>query len=116
MLGIPEELIEAAKMDGAKHGYIFFRLVVPLSTSVLATAFILSFISSWNDFFNPLVYLSSISNYTIPLGITTFNSSHSNMKAWTSAASIVALMPIFIIFLSGQRYILDSVATSGLKG
>lgn len=116
MMSIPEELIEAAKIDGGNHTYIFFRLVLPLSTSVLATAFILSFITSWNDFFNPLVYLSSIKNYTIPLGITTFNSSHSNFRAWTSAASIVALFPVFSLFLFSQRYVLDNIATSGIKG
>lgn len=115
-MGIPNELIEAAKIDGASHIYIYSKIIMPMSKSVLSTVFLLSFIGSWNDFMNPLLYLSSLKSYTIPIGITTFNSSHTSMRAWTSAASLVAIIPVFTIFLFGQRYLLDGIATTGIKG
>lgn len=116
MMGIPDELVEAAKIDGSNHYYILFRIIIPNIKPVLATVFILSFIGSWNEFLNALVFLKTVSKYTIPIGIQTFNSSHLSMRAWSCAASLVALTPLFAIFLFGQRYIMNNFVLSGLKG
>ena len=116
MMGIPDELLEAAKIDGSNQYSILFRIVIPNIKPVLATVFILSFIGNWNEFLNALVYLKSVTKYTIPIGIQFFNSSHVSMRAWSCAASLVALTPLFAIFLFGQRYIMNSFVLSGLKG
>lgn len=116
IMGIPDELIEAAKIDGSNHYYILFRIIIPNIRPVLATVFILSFISSWNEFMNALVFMKTVARYTIPIGIQTFNSSHLSMRAWSCAASLIALTPLLAIFLSGQRYIFNNLILSGLKG
>jgi len=116
IMGIPDELIESSKMDGANHFYILYKIIIPNIIPILATVFMLSFIANWNDFLNPLVYMKTVSKYTVPLGIQSFNSSHLSMRAWSCAASLVALTPLFVIFLLGQKYILESMVMSGIKG
>jgi multiple sugar transport system permease protein len=114
--GLPRELDEAAMMDGCGPWRIYWKIVMPLSLPVLATAAIFSFLWTWNDFFGPLIYLNDIANYTVPLALRSFVDS-TGTSAWGQlfAMSVVAILPIFLFFLFFQRLIISGVALSGLK-
>jgi multiple sugar transport system permease protein len=115
--GIPRDLFEAARMDGCGDWRIYRKIILPLSIPVLATAAIFSFLWTWEDFFGPLVYLSDIRKYTVPLALRTFVDSTSQ-SAWGPlfAMSILSLVPVFLFFLLFQRLLIQGIATSGLKG
>lgn len=114
--GIPRELEEAAVLDGCGPWRIYWKIMMPLSTPVLATAAIFSFIWTWNDFLGPLVYLNDASNYTVPLALRSFLDS-TGQSAWGQlfAMSVLAILPIFLFFLFFQRLIIEGVAHSGMK-
>ena len=114
--GIPRELDEAAQLDGCGPIRIYWTVILPLMTPALATAAIFAFIWSWNDFFTPLLYLTDPDMYTVPLGLRAFVDSEGE-SAWGSlfAMSILSLVPIFIIFLFGQKFLIRGIATTGLK-
>ena len=114
--GIPRELDEAARIDGAGHGRIFFQIMLPLSTPALATTAIFTFIWTWNDFFSQLIFLTDPNMYTVPVALTTFVDS-SGASSWGQlfAMSIVSLFPVFLVFLFGQKYLMKGIATTGLK-
>jgi multiple sugar transport system permease protein len=114
--GIPRELDEAARIDGAGHGRIFFQIMLPLSTPALATTAIFTFIWTWNDFFSQLIFLTDPNMYTVPVALTTFVDS-SGASSWGQlfAMSIVSLVPVFLVFLFGQKYLMKGIATTGLK-
>lgn len=112
---IPDSLVEAAKIDGASHGQIFISIVLPLSKPVIATQIILSFRWFWNDFFAPLIYLTSEHLKTLPLGLADFASEYYTYYGPQMAASVLAIIPVMIVFLLGQKYIVQGVVTSGIK-
>ena len=114
---LPRDLDEAAMLDGCGPWRIYWTIILPLSTPVLATAAIFSFLWTWNDFFGPLIYLNDNANYTVPLALRSFVDS-SGQSAWGQlfAMSTLALAPIFIFFLAFQRFIIQGVAMTGLKG
>lgn len=114
--GIPTELTEAAKIDGAGHFRIYWRIMLPLSLPALATATIFTFIWTWNDFFSQLIFLTDPEMYTVPVALRTFVDSTAE-SSWGSlfAMSVVSLLPIFLLFLFGQKYIVKGIATTGLK-
>jgi multiple sugar transport system permease protein len=114
--GLPRELDEAARMDGCGPWRIYWRIVLPLSTPVLATAAIFSFIWTWDDFLGPLIYLNNISNYTVPLALRAFVDSQ-GLSAWGQlfAMSTLSLVPVFVFFLFFQRLIIRGVAMSAMK-
>ncbi len=114
--GLPRELDEAAMMDGCGPWRIYWKIVLPLSLPVLATAGIFSFLWTWNDFFGPLIYLNDIANYTVPLALRSFIDA-TGTSAWGQlfAMSVLAILPIFLVFLFFQRLIISGVALSGLK-
>lgn len=114
--GIPDELLEAARIDGLSEYGIYFRIVMPLSKPVIATLSIFSFVTIWNDFMGPMIYFDSAANKTIPLGIRMFIGMYSAEYGLIMAASIVSLIPIIIIFLAFQKFFVQGIATSGLKG
>lgn len=113
---IPRELDEAAVMDGCGPWRIYFRIILPLSVPVLATAAIFSFIWTWGDFFGPLVFLNDINHYTVQLGLRSFVDSTS-ISDWVGlfAMSSLALLPVFLIFLFFQRMLIEGIATTGMK-
>ncbi|HRU39272.1 MAG TPA: carbohydrate ABC transporter permease, partial [Candidatus Goldiibacteriota bacterium] len=113
---IPVELDEAAKIDGCNYFQIFWIILVPLVKPALATIAIFGFVYNWNDFLNPLIYLNSTSNYTLALGLQTFTTMYGTDYNLMMAASTIVLLPILITFFFGQRYFIEGVATSGLKG
>ena len=114
--GIPRELDEAARIDGCGHWQIFSRMMVPLMVPALATTAIFTFIWTWSDFFTPLIYLTDPSKYTVPVALRSFLDSTSGSD-WGAmfAMSIVSLVPIFLAFLFGQRYLVKGIATTGGK-
>uniref|UniRef100_UPI003A5C3051 carbohydrate ABC transporter permease n=1 Tax=unclassified Phyllobacterium TaxID=2638441 RepID=UPI003A5C3051 len=114
--GIPRELDEAARMDGCSAWRIYWKIILPLSMPVLATAAIFSFIWTWEDFFGPLIYVSEMRNYTVQLGLRSFIDS-SGTSSWNElfAMSVLSLVPIFLIFLFFQRLLIEGIATTGMK-
>jgi multiple sugar transport system permease protein len=114
--GIPRELDEAAMMDGCGPWRIYWKILLPLSTPVLGTAAIFSFIWSYDDFFGPLVYLNDVHRYTVPLALRTFVDD-TGRSDWGPlfAMSVLSLVPLFAIFVFFQRYLIQGIATSGLK-
>ncbi|WP_299912811.1 carbohydrate ABC transporter permease [uncultured Paracoccus sp.] len=114
--GIPRELDEAALMDGAGPLRIFFKIILPLSMPVLATAAVFSFIWTWDDFFAPLIYLNDIEKYTAQLGLRTFVDATAQSD-WGAllAMSTLTVLPIFVLFVMFQRLLIEGVATTGMK-
>jgi multiple sugar transport system permease protein len=114
---LPMELDEAARIDGAGHPRVFFSITLPLIKPALVTSSIFAFIWSWNDFLGPLLYLNSTDKYPLPLALRLYNdqSSVSDYGA-TIAISVLALIPIALFFFIFQRFLVEGVATQGLKG
>jgi multiple sugar transport system permease protein len=114
--GVPIELDEAARIDGAGHPRIFAQIILPLMVPALATTAIFTFIWTWNDFFSQLIYLTDPDIYTVPLALRAFvdNQAGTNWGA-ALAMSVVSLVPIFLVFLFGQRFLLRGIATTGGK-
>ena len=115
-MGIPNELIEAARIDGLSEYGIWWRIMLPLSKPAVATLAITSFTFEWNDFMGPLIYLKTTELKTIQLGIRTFISQYGADYAWIMAASVCSLIPVVIVFLSCQKFFVEGVAASGIKG
>ncbi len=115
-MSIPNELLEAARIDGLNEYGIYARIVLPLSKPALATLTIFSFVNAWNDFMGPMIYFNSTDVKTIQLGIRMFISQYSAEYNLIMAASLVALVPVFILYISFQRFFIQGIATSGLKG
>jgi multiple sugar transport system permease protein len=117
MRGVPKELDESARIDGAGHVRIFASIMLPLMRPVLATASIFAFIWSWNDFLAPLIYLRSPDKYPLPLMLRQFADQTSvSDYGGQMAAAMLALVPILLFFIVFQRYIVEGVSTQGLKG
>ena len=114
--GLPKELDEAAQMDGCSPWRIYWKIVMPLSMPVLATAAIFTFIWTWDDFFGPLIYLSEMRQYTVMLGLRTFtDSTGTSDYGGLFAMSVLSLVPIFLFFLFFQRLLIEGIATTGMK-
>ncbi|MEV7227616.1 MULTISPECIES: carbohydrate ABC transporter permease [Polymorphospora] len=117
MRGIPRELDEAAKIDGASSYGVFYHVILPLSRPALVTTAIFSFIWTWNDFFRQLVYLSDLDDYTVPVALTLFIDSTSQSAVGPMfAMSVLSLLPVFLFFVAFQRMLVEGINTSGLKG
>ncbi|WP_418001366.1 carbohydrate ABC transporter permease [Microbacterium psychrotolerans] len=114
--GIPKELDEAARIDGAGHPRIFLQIILPLMVPALATTAIFTFIWTWNDFFSQLIFLTKPELYTVPLALRSFEDAQSTTNyAQMFAMSVVSLVPIFLIFLFGQKFLIKGIATTGIK-
>jgi ABC-type glycerol-3-phosphate transport system permease component len=118
---IPEELLEAARLDGAGYWRVFWQILIPLTKPAFASAAIISFLTHWNDFFNPLIFLSSSSKFTLSLGIAAFNTGGVGLTPeprdhLLMAATVMMTLPVVLIFFFAQRYFIQGIATSGLKG
>ena len=114
--GIPDELCEAARIDGLSEYGIWWRIMLPLSKPSLATLTIFTFVNTWNDFLGPLLYLHTDSKKTLQLGLRMFIGQYSAEYGLIMAASVVALIPVLIVFLALQKYFVQGIASSGLKG
>ena len=114
--GIPTELCEAARIDGLSEYGIWARIMLPLSKAAIATLVIFTFIGTWNDYMGPMIYLTSENVKTIQVGLRRFIQENSSDYHLIMAASMVSLIPVSVVFLCLQRYFIEGIATSGLKG
>lgn len=116
MMGISDEYIEAARIDGAGHTRIFASIMVPLCKPILATVAIIKFIWTWNDYQNPLIFLLDKDLYTIPLGMTLFQDDYTNNYAIMMMAAVSAIIPLVIVFIALQKQVINGIALGGVKG
>jgi multiple sugar transport system permease protein len=114
-MSIPYEMDEAAKIDGCSDFGVFWRILLPLCKPALVTVAVFSFVFNWNDFLNPLIYLDSNSKKTLALGLTNFVSLYGQDYHLLMAASLLISIPLALMFLIGQRYFIQGIATTGLK-
>lgn len=115
-MGLPNDLIEAAKIDGAGHLRIFLRIMLPLTKAALMSLIILTFISSWNEYMAPLIFLVKKELYTVSQNIQWYMLDEFKEHNLTMAAATSAIVPVVILFIVGQKYFVEGIATSGVKG
>lgn len=115
-LSIPKTFSEAARIDGFSEWGIFLHIMLPLSRSVMITQLIFSFRFFWNDFFTPLIYITSDKLKTLPLGMTDFAREQYVYWGPQMAAALISIIPVLIIFLGCQKYFIQGVASAGIKG
>lgn len=113
--GIPRELMEAARIDGADHWKIWLKVMLPLTKTPMVTVVVLGFINSWNEYLNALIFLPTHDLYTVSQGVQFFLHLTDDYNLMMAAASS-AIIPIIIIFLFTQKYFIESIATAGVKG
>mgnify|MGYP000197201175 CR=1 FL=1 len=115
-ISIPDEILDAARIDGMSEYGIYFRIMLPLSKPALATLTIFTAVFVWNDFMGPLIYLNSQELKTIQLGLRLFIQQYSADYALIMAAALVSLIPVIVLFLAFQRFFVEGIGTTGLKG
>ena len=115
-VSMPHELEEAALVDGANRFQIFLRIILPLSKAPLATLAVLSFLVNWNDFLWPVYVLFSPENLTLPPGLSILQNAYSTDYAVVMAGGVVASVPVLLVFILAQKYVIQGVSRSGLKG
>ena len=113
---LPLSLVEAARIDGMSEYRIWYRVMLPLAKPALSTLTIFTFVNTWNDFLGPLIYLTTESKKTLQLGLRMFISQFGSEYGLIMAASVLSLIPVLIVFLSLQKYFVEGVAASGVKG
>lgn len=114
--GIPDDLCEAARIDGMSEYRIYANIMLPLSKPALSTLTIFTFVTTWNDYLGPLIYLKSPEKKTIQLGLKMFISQYSSDYGLIMTGSVISLIPVIIVFLFLQKYFVEGVAATGLKG
>ena len=113
--GIPSDLIEAARLDGASEFAIFFRIIIPLAKPPMAALGIFTFLGAWNDYLWPLIVINDLNKNTLPLALTYFNDAHAQRYDLTMAAAAMAVIPIIIVFFVFQRQIVNALVLAGMK-
>ncbi len=114
--GVPDDFCEAARIDGMSEYKIYAYIMLPLSKPALSTLTIFTFVATWNDYLGPLIYLKSPAKKTIQLGLKMFISQYSSDYGLIMAGSVLSLIPVILVFLILQKYFVEGVAASGLKG
>ena len=113
---VPDDLCEAARIDGMSEYKIYMKIMLPLSKPALATLIIFTFVNTWNDYLGPLIYLKTQEKKTIQLGLKMFISQYSSDYGLIMAGSMLSLIPVLIVFLCLQKYFVEGIANTGLKG
>jgi multiple sugar transport system permease protein len=113
---VPKELEDAAIVDGASHWRIFWQVMLPLAGPVLATLTIFTFMGSWNDFFDPLIYLNRTENFTLTVGLAFFNDQYATQYTQLMAGVVLSLIPLLLIYGFAQQYFTRGIALSGIQG
>jgi len=118
MLTIPRDLEDAAKIDGCSRFKIYWKIILPISQPALATLGIFTFMGAWNGYLWPLIIIESREKWTLPLGLANFQSRYAYMTPYhlIMAASFISVLPIMILFMAGQKYYVQGIVTTGLKG
>jgi len=114
--GIPDELLEAARIDGAGEATIFLRVVVPLLRPVIVSLAVFSFLAAWNDFMWPLIVLTDATHYTLPVALASLSREHVQDNELMMAGSVVTTLPVLLLFLVLQRHYIAGLLAGGLKG
>ncbi len=115
-LTIPGEISDAARIDGASELGILFRIILPLSRPALMVVALFQFISSWNDFLGPIIYLTDPSKYTLAIGLAAFSGDHAFQFAFQMAGATVTVLPIVVLFFFAQRAFIEGISLTGVKG
>lgn len=115
-LTVPKDFDDAARIDGASYWRVYWQIMIPLIQPALLAVGLFQFLYCWNDFFNPLIYLSSKTTYTLAIGLRFFIDSYATFWNNLMAASLIVIVPPVIVFLIGQRYFIEGVTLTGLKG
>lgn len=115
LMNVPDELIDAARVDGAAELRIYLSIVLPLARPALATAAIFQFVWTWTDFLNPLIYLNDSAKYTLSIGLYAFFGEHEIQWGPLMAACVMFTLPALLIFIFGQRYFISGISTGALK-
>jgi len=115
-MSIPDELCEAARIDGMSEYQIYAKIMLQLSKPALSTLIIFTFVNTWNDFLGPLINLTTQEKKTIQIGLRMFIGQYSSEYGLIMAASVISLIPVLIVFLALQRYFVEGIAASGIKG
>ncbi len=113
---VPKELEEAAVIDGATTFRIYRSVFLPLSKPAMTTLFLIAFINNWNALLRPVLYISTDYLRTLPIGLTTFQGEYEAQWNLSMAASVIAVLPLIVVYIFAQRYIVEGIATTGLKG
>ncbi|MDF2585425.1 MAG: transporter permease [Mycobacterium sp.] len=115
-LTVPVEVEEAARVDGTSRLGVLVKIVLPLSLPALSTLAALTVLTSWNDFLWPLIVITSTDTMTVPLGMSYFQGAHTTQWPLLMAANVMSLLPMLLVFIGAQRYFVQSVASTGIKG
>jgi len=113
---VPDELREAARIDGLSEYGVWWKIMLPLSKPAISTLIIITYVNTWNDFLGPMIYLTRTELKTIQIGLRSFISQYSSEYGLIMAGSVVALIPVLVVFLSLQRYFIQGIASTGIKG
>ncbi len=114
--GIPDSLIEAARIDGMSEYQIYLKIMLPLSKPAISTLLIFTFVNTWNDFLGPLIYLTTDSKKTLQIGLKMFISQYSAEYGLIMAASVISLIPVLVMFISMQKHFVAGITTGAVKG
>ena len=115
-MGIPDSLCEAARIDGMSEYGIYAKVMLPLSKPAISTLTIFTFVNTWNDYLGPLIYLKTEAKKTIQLGLKMFIGQYSSQYGLIMAGSVLSLIPVLVVFLCLQKYFVEGVASTGVKG
>jgi multiple sugar transport system permease protein len=113
---IPDELCEAARIDGMNEYQIYGKIMLPLSKPALSTLAIFTFVNTWNDFLGPSIYLTTQTKKTLQIGLRMFIGQYSSEYGLIMAASVISIIPVLVVFLSLQKYFVEGIASTGIKG
>ncbi|MFH1414821.1 MAG: carbohydrate ABC transporter permease [Elusimicrobiota bacterium] len=116
VMTIPNELIESARIDGCSEIGIYWKIIMPLCKPVLATLGIFTFMSSWNSFLWPLIVMIREEMYTLPVALANLSGQHAEKFGLVMAGAVIVVIPVIIVFLFAQKYIIEGISTTGLKG
>lgn len=114
--GIPDELCEAARIDGMNEYKIYWKIMLPLSKPALSTLLIFTFVGTWNDFLGPSIYLTTQTKKTLQIGLRMFIGQYSSEYGLIMAASVISLIPVLLVFLALQKHFVQGIASTGIKG
>ena len=113
--GIPDELLEAARIDGCGEARTLFTIVVPLSKAAISSLAIFTFKWTWNDFLAPLIYINDKPKMTVPIGLSMFRMENITMYTYIMAGSVISLIPVIVVYIFTQKYLVQGIALTGLK-
>lgn len=116
IMSLPNDLMDAALIDGAGYGRIFFTLILPLIKPAIASLAIFSFLWNWNSYFMPMIFLQSQEKFTVPLLLQMFKGKHFTDWSLIMAASTISVLPAMIVYLFGQKYVIEGITITGMKG